>query len=139
MRAVPYATYYVDGELRAEKQARMEIQLPPGRHHIRAVHPWFDPVNADVMIEPRHLTPWVHSFPVHERGSIKVDANQASELWVDGKQEGEAPGQVDGLRPGPHTVELRLDGFEMDKGPQLVDVHGGAVSAIKVKLKKRRN
>jgi hypothetical protein len=138
IRVTPYAAYYVDGKLMVEKGQLADIPLKAGPHRVKAVHPWFDPKEWDINIETRRTTPLVYDFPVQERGSIVLKANKDGDVYVDGEKVNRTPCVIDGLKAGPHVIEVRLDVYERDKGPRSVEVKSGMTEQIKVKLNKAK-
>jgi hypothetical protein len=49
----PWATIMVDGEVRArETDVPYSAPLPPGRHHVLAIHPFLGTRQATVTISP---------------------------------------------------------------------------------------
>ncbi|NMB75571.1 MAG: PEGA domain-containing protein [Myxococcales bacterium] len=72
------------------------------------------------------------------RGALSVSIEPlGAEVWVDFAYRGGAPLQVDGLRPGPHVLVARKDGFR--RFGAVLTVEAGRARVFRVALKPARD
>jgi hypothetical protein len=73
VRVDPYASIFVDDQLKAENRVSANIALKPGRYTIRAVHPQFEPqVWTDVVVESNKTTTLTWNFETSDAGSVRI-------------------------------------------------------------------
>jgi hypothetical protein len=109
--AVSGAQVSVDGRPRGNTPAIVEIE--PGQHLVEVRAEGYEPFSQTVTVAPGArvtLDPTlVEESP--PGGSLRVLFRTPSAvIWIDGESRGPAPVTVEGLVPGTHIVEARVDG-----------------------------
>jgi hypothetical protein len=140
VRATPYASYYVDDELKASNMASATIPLKAGTYKVRIVHPEFEPHEwSDVRVEGNQRTTLTYDFLSTSTGTVRVTSQGIwASVIVDGQDTGKTTPCVLELRRGPHTIELRRAGFSVDGGPRSVTVASGSTMEVGFKMKSGR-
>jgi serine/threonine protein kinase len=127
----PYATYYVDGkQVGASNVPFAQIQVSPGSHTIRAVHPVLgEHVWKDVRLSSGENDGLTFAFAL--TGSLRVVSSPWGYVYIDGENTGKTtPATFPELRAGTHRVEVRRDGFRSQEGEQEIQVSGQKESAL---------
>ncbi|HLH28316.1 MAG TPA: PEGA domain-containing protein, partial [Acidimicrobiales bacterium] len=141
MSDVPNADVWVDGSRRDTAPALIK-DLPEGPHTVEVrkegLAPWKQVVNviggqqAKVTAQLQPAAPAVPPPPA--AGSLRIlSATPMADVLVDGQPAGPVGGEIKGVAPGTHVVEVRAPGF----APQRVEVQvgPGETRALEVDLK----
>lgn len=127
----PYATYYVDGEkVGKDNVPYAKIEVPAGRHTIRAVHPVLgEKVWEDVEFRPGDNERLSHQFSLS--GELTVRSQPWGYVYIDGRNTGKTtPASFPDLRVGVHKIVVKRDGFTCKEGEQEIRIEGGKETAI---------
>ena len=136
VRATPYASYYVDDDLKASNLPAATIPLKAGTYRVRIVHPEFEAHEwSDVKVESNQKTTLTYDFLSTSTGSVRVTSQGIwASVIVDGQETGKTTPCVLELRRGPHTIELRRAGYTVEGGPRTVTVASGSTMEVGFKM-----
>jgi hypothetical protein len=140
IRAVPYASYYINGELRAKDRGFARIALPPGTYAVRIEHPTlgaheFPPVT----IVSGATSSLDHVFATATAGTLRIASGGIyAEVYLDDQPTGKTtPCKIEGVPAGNHKVSIVREGFVVEGGPQVVAVRAGAEATVTFALTPR--
>ncbi|MEO5617724.1 MAG: serine/threonine-protein kinase [Candidatus Eisenbacteria bacterium] len=141
VRVKPFATYFVDDQQVAANVGSTRLQLKPGIHSVRVVHPAFDPQEwKNVRVEPGKTITLSHDFLAVVSVSkvmLRVTADPWAEVVVDGNRTGKfTPCELQ-LDSGRHSVSVLRDGFVLEGNPQTVTLKAGPPVSVSFKLTKK--
>ena len=138
IKVAPFATYFVDEQQVASNVGSTRLQVKPGIHSIRVVHPAFDPHEwKNIRVEPGKTVSLVFDFLAATTGKMRVTADPWAEVVVDGKKTGKfTPCELE-LPVGTHNITVVREGFALDGSPQTVAIKGGPPVSIGFKLTKK--
>jgi hypothetical protein len=136
VKARPYATYYLDGVLKASNFPGATFPAKSGPHTVKAVHP-LGTKEWKVVVLPGKTVNLDYDFIATATGNIAVTSGGTwAKVFMDGKDTGKTtPALLEGLLQGDHTIELRRDGFAAEGGPQVVRVRPAQTAEAKFTLK----
>jgi len=136
VRAKPYASFYVDGRLEAHDLAFARLEVSPGRHRVKIVHPAFEPREWTTEAAAGSVTRLSHDFLGGSTGSVRVSsAGIWAEVYIDGVNTGAiTPCVVPGLKPGRHSITVERARFTAGT-PLSVTVEPGEVAVARFRLR----
>ncbi|MFN8587428.1 MAG: serine/threonine-protein kinase [Candidatus Eisenbacteria bacterium] len=140
VQANPFATFTVDGEQKGANQKTVTLQLKPGSHTVKIVHPSLGEKSWTVDIAAGGTKELSHDFLAASTGSISVTTSGGwAEIYVDGVSVGHStPYEVTGLAPGKHEISVVRDGFTVEGGAQTVTLKAGQQLTVSFKLKSKK-
>lgn len=88
--------------------------IPAGNHTITVTREGYKPWTDTITVEAGNTTGVVASLTKERAfGTLSLNSDpQGAEISIDRWQYGNTPMTIGGIATGPHTVELRMDGFE---------------------------
>lgn len=127
------AKLWVDGQERGQLPIRLPA-LTPGKHTWRVEAPTFEPAEGtiDFVFGKNYLIDVAMS---PSAGIFVVESTPAgAAVFLDGVQVGTTPWRAEAIKPGPHTVELRKEGYSSVL--RTVDTSDGSRGEVKATLTK---
>jgi len=104
------AKVYIDGAEVATLPHAGPIPVPPGRRQLRVVKLGFTPFEQEIQIlAGRISTLEAEMLPIAGVLEVRSEPTGAA-VYVDDQHVGQAPCELE-LKTGPHTIELRLEGY----------------------------
>lgn len=131
---VSNAEVFVDGESRG-RTPRVVEGLTPGPHRVELVAESGAraETTVDVRIEAREIVSLELASQPPPPGSVTVTSEPAgATVLVDGEPRGVTPLVVEGLSPGPHMLDLSLEGFVNEQ--RVLTIESGVRAELGVTL-----
>jgi hypothetical protein len=141
IRVNPFASYYVNGQLKASNVATARLSVPAGTHRVRAVHPAFDPKEwPAVAVQGGKTTTLRHDFLASLPGRIRVTSGGIwGRVYIDGRDTGKTtPCVLEGVSSGEHRVRIEREGFTAVPGEKQVTVKPGEDAYVGFELTQGR-
>jgi PEGA domain len=137
--ARPFASHYVDDTLRASNVVSASLNLAPGVHTVRIVHPSFQAKEWKVRLDAGKVTQLEHDFAATSAGVVRVSSGGIwAEVYVNGKTTGKTtPCILEGLSFGKHEISVARTGFVLENGPQVVTVRPGERPITRFRLRSK--
>ena len=138
--ASPFATFYVDGEKKAENAKSWRGSLKPGKHAVKVVHPTLGEQSWNLDLAAGESKDLSYDFLAAAAGTISVTAEGGwAEIYLDGDKIGHpTPWVITGVLPGKHEISLVREGFTVDGGAKTVTVKAGQQANVSFKLKAKK-
>jgi len=102
---------YIDGDLKiTDTNIPFEIDLPGGKHNIKAVHPQLGNWEKEVDITSEELQKFVLDFN-REFHLTVISTPSNGVIFLNGEPKGQTP-KVLKLRAGNHTIQVEREGYQ---------------------------
>ena len=137
---VPFASFFLDGEPKAQNAKSWRGTLKPGKHTLRVEHPTLGHMEWTNDFVAGDAKTFSHDFIAASSGSISVTAEGGwAEIYLDGDRVGHpTPWVITGLLPGKHEISLVREGFTVDGGAKTVTVKAGQEASVSFKVKQKK-
>ena len=136
----PFAALAVDGESKGVNQKQYRIQVKPGHHVVRIVHPSLGPHDWTLDLAPGDTKELTFDFLASASGSISVSSEGGwAEIYIDGDPvHHQTPFVIENVPAGKHEISLVREGFSVEGGAHNVTVKVGQLASVSFKLKKKK-
>jgi tRNA A-37 threonylcarbamoyl transferase component Bud32 len=136
----PFAALAVDGENKGVNQKQYHLQLKPGHHVVRLLHPSLGPHEWSLDLEPGQTRELTYDFLASSSGSISVSSEGGwAEIYIDGDPAHHpTPWVIENVPAGKHEISLVRDGFSVEGGAKNVNVKAGEQASVSFKMKKKK-
>ena len=137
---VPFASFFVDGEPKAQNAKSWRGTLKPGKHTVRVEHPTLGHMEWTEDLKAGDAKTFAHDFIAASSGSISVTSEGGwAEIYLDGDRVGHpTPWVITGILPGKHEISLVREGFTVDGGAKTVTVKAGQETSVSFKVKQKK-
>jgi len=115
------SSIYIDGVLKTtDTSTPYNMDLPGGKHNIKAEHPSLGSQKIEIDITNEELQKIVIDF--NRRLNLTIVSEPSNcEIYVDGVSTGKNTPSVVKLIPGSHTIQLKKDGYGVEQKKYKVD------------------
>ena len=109
--SLPGATVSLDGRVLGPAPQSFP-ELPAGPHRVRVELAGYEAWEQDAHVVPG-VTTRLHARLAREPGRVRVESDVAgADVFVDRKFVGKAPLELPELAPGPHQINVSVEGYE---------------------------
>ncbi|MEO5618859.1 MAG: hypothetical protein ABIS67_13915, partial [Candidatus Eisenbacteria bacterium] len=133
----PEVPVYVNDD-RVSITGYKRLSLPRGTYTVRAVYRDFE-FRREVQVEPGRTVQVAYDLLLASTGRLRLTL-ESEEGWgtviLDGiRRREQAPGVLEGLSPGPHTISVEGPQYQLDGPPIRVEVVAGKTVDVPIRLK----
>ena len=138
IRAKPYGTILIDGKvLKEDSPTAYQVDLLAGKHKVIVAHSGLSARwEKEVLIEGGKVRDLIVDFT--KMCSLTIVSDPAGMIIVDGVSTGHQTPKEITVRTGQHAIGVRLDGFEMVGGSQIINIENDLPRPIEFILKPRK-